>query len=922
MMKKLLFFLVFVLLIRDRIPAQVKLWPEVTKEMRPWTRWWWMGSAVDEKNLDRLLTAYQQAGFGGMEITPIYGAKGYENRYVKFLSPQWMQFLGFTVKKATSLGMGIDMNTGTGWPFGGPQIPKELAAGKLIIQSYPVKGEQIFSKKLVLNDTAQLRLGALLQAVTAVNEKGDRISLLKSVDQNQQLNWKVPSGNWTIYAAFSGKTGQQVKRAAPGGEGYVMDHYSGTAVSTYLKRFTDAFNNKPVSIHNFFNDSYEVYFANWTPGFFSRFQKIKGYDLRLYVRELMQEGDDETIARIKSDYNEVLGLILKDDFTAQWTQWAHSMKAKARNQAHGSPGNLLDLYSVPDIPECEGYFGRTSFNIPGLAVDAMDKRDSSEEHNPVMFKFASSAAHFYKKPLTSSETFVWLTEHFRTALAQCKPEVEQLFLAGINHVYYHGSTYSPEDVAWPGWTFYASSNFVPANTTWSHLKGMNEYITRCQSVLQSGQPDNQLLVYWPVYDQWNNKDGLEKRFTVHDIGKWLNPAPFNSLVTELENKGFSTDFVSDKMIETLLKTSKPGIPKVLIIPACSFMPAATLSNIIELAKIGTKVIFQRLPGDVPGYAGWNKNQEKFRALIAQLAFNNTGQALQHKKMGTGDIYLASAVPEALNAANVEREELTDIGLKFIRRDVNGNKYYYVVNHSAKKIDAFIPLNVKPGVAIIMDPQDGHVGKAATNTQGNKMNIRLQMQPGEALFIRTYSDDSPSIPGWNYFDPSVVKVLHNPWLLHFTEGGPVLPKDQNLTELGSWTRFGDAAAESFAGSGVYTTSFTMDSLTGSEYLLQLGEVRESAHVWINGSDVGIMWSIPFQKRIKQFLKPGVNTLKIEVSNLMANRVRDMDIKGIKWRNYHEINFVNIQYQPFDASGWKPLDSGLIGPVTITAEVAGK
>ena len=65
------------------------------------------------------------------------------------------------------------------------------------------------------------------------------------------------------------------------------------------------------------------------------------------------------------------------------------------------------------------------------------------EPDLIMLKFASSAAHISGKPLTSSETLTWLREHFKTALSQCKPEVEQIFLAGVNHTFFHGSTYSP-----------------------------------------------------------------------------------------------------------------------------------------------------------------------------------------------------------------------------------------------------------------------------------------------------------------------------------------------------------------------------------------------------------------------------------------------------------------------------------------------
>ncbi len=61
-------------------------WPEITKEAKPWTRWWGMGNAVDKENIDQLLTMYHEAGLGGVEIAPIYGAKGFEERYLDFLS--------------------------------------------------------------------------------------------------------------------------------------------------------------------------------------------------------------------------------------------------------------------------------------------------------------------------------------------------------------------------------------------------------------------------------------------------------------------------------------------------------------------------------------------------------------------------------------------------------------------------------------------------------------------------------------------------------------------------------------------------------------------------------------------------------------------------------------------------------------------
>ena len=100
-------------------------------------------------------------------------------------------------------------------------------------------------------------------------------------------------------------------------------------------------------------------------------------------------------------------------------------------------------------------------------------------------------------------------------------------------------------------------------------------------------------------------------------------------------------------------------------------------------------------------------------------------------------------------------------------------------------------------------------------------------------------------------------------------------------------------------------------------MQLGKVYESAKVFINDKEVGILWSIPFEAEISKYLKEGTNTIKIEVANLMANRIRNMDRNKQVWRKFHEINFVNINYKSFDASNWNVEPSGLEGPVLITA-----
>ena len=896
-------------------------WPKITKEAKPWTRWWWMGSAVDEVNLTDLISKYGKAGFGGLEITPIYGAVGYEVKYLSFLSPEWMKMLDVSVSEARKNGMGIDMNTGTGWPFGGPQITPQSAASKLILQKYSLrKGEKI-AEKLIPADPKQREAGALLQSVTAYSTEGKIRDLTGLVDVNGTLNWSDESGDWEIYAAFCGKTLQRVKRAAPGGEGLTFDHFSKEALKIYLARFDSAFQNSNHGVRTFFNDSYELFGTNWTSSVFDEFKRRRGYSLQPYLRELVEKTPQSDLSRrVQCDYRETISDLLLENFTRTWTKWANSKGSLTRNQAHGSPGNLLDLYATVDIPECET-FGSSHFDIPGLRRDSTDVRNVDPD--PVMMKFASSAAHVAGRKLTSCETFTWLAEHFRSSLSQCKPEVEQAFLSGVNHVFYHGTAYSPAKAAWPGWLFYASVNFSPSNSFWPHINGLNDYITRCQSVLQSGVAHNDLLVYWPVYDVWMKPENADLQLTIHSIDRWLYPFPFYKDVKEMIEQGYSLDYVSDRLLNGLsvkngLITAKSGSSyRTLIVPACKYMPISTLRRILELARLGAEIIFQQQPADVPGLANLEAGRKQQQELLNTLKFTAIPGNIKLAKIGKGEIVQADQLQSALEWKMIRRETLVDTGLKYLRRTSNQGVYYYLVNHTSETIDRYLPINENGSNCLLLDPQSGLTGVAQTEKDHGKLKVRLQLSPGEAMFVLV-SGNKMNAESWKYLEKSQSPVeITGPWKLKFTRGGAVIPATTELRQLVSWTELPDPVAQNFSGSARYTATFELSGSLAGEYLLDLGKVSESARVWVNGQDAGILWSIPFTARIGKFLKTGTNTIEIEVANLMANRIRQMDQQKIQWRNYHEINFVNIDYKPFDASEWKLMPSGLLGPVTILA-----
>ena len=898
--------------------AQQLGWPAVKTEAKPAARWWWLGSAVDEKNLTFNLQEYSHAGMGTMEITPIYGVKSNEARDISFLSPAWMKMLRHTESEAKRLDMQMDMNTGTGWPFGGPEVSIEDAASKVLFEEYQLNGGERLNTNIQVSDEKQKSI-ATLYRLMAFSDNGQRKDITSKVDKQGKLNWIAPAGKWRLIAVFNGKTLQKVKRAAPGGEGYVMNHFSHKAVANYLNRFEKAFaSTKTPYPHNFFNDSYEVYNADWTPDLLEQFYKRRGYKLEEYLPEFLNKNRNEITARIISDYRETIAELLQENFTSQWTNWAHSHGSMTRNQAHGSPGNLIDLYATVDVPECEG-FGLSNFGIKGLRKDSLTLKNFSDLS---MLKYASSAAHISGKPYTSAETFTWLTEHFRTSLSQCKPDIDLMFVSGINHTYFHGTPYSPQDAKWPGWLFYASINMSPTNTIWHDVPAFFQYITRCQSFLQMGKPDNDFLVYLPVYDMWNDVNGRLLQFDIHKMEK--NAPKFIETVHKINQSGYDVDYISDnfirntKCVDGMLLTKGGVRYKAIIIPAVKKMPDDVLAHLISLAEQGAKIIFiENYPLDVPGFSKLEQRRSHFKNLLSLLPAAPDFKETICKSLKKGTVITGSDYLKTLAATGVVNEDMKTInGLNCIRRSNESGYHYFIASLQPKDVEGWINLGVKAVSAVIYNPLNGESGKAKIRQANGRTQVYVQIKSGESVILKTFTNDDVQMADWQYTVPQTVGLtIDNNWKLHFVQSKPEIDDVYNIGKLCSWTELNEPKAKVNMGTGVYSVNFNLPAIAAEEWVLDLGDVRESARVKINGKEVATLWSVPFTAKVGKFLKPGENKIEVEVTNLPANRIADYDRRGIEWRNFKEINLVDINYKSTKYGNWEVVPSGLLGPVKL-------
>ena len=277
-------------------------------------RWWWFGPAATKPELEREMRAMKDAGIGGFEVQPVYPLD-LEHNY-PYLSDEFLDALRFTAEKAKELGLRMDLTLGSGWPFGGPHISIDHAAGKLRVE--PVRP-------------------ALGEGETQIAELSDLFFV-------------------------SSRTRQVVKRAAVGAEGFVLDHYDRAAIDTHLRVVGDRLlnalgENRPYAV---FSDSLEVEGSDWTPRFLDEFRRRRGYDLTPYLGALLKDG--ENAAAIRHDWGLTLTELANENYLTPIRQWAAQHGTRFRSQTYGTPPVNLSSNALVDLPEGEGWTWRQFSN--------------------------------------------------------------------------------------------------------------------------------------------------------------------------------------------------------------------------------------------------------------------------------------------------------------------------------------------------------------------------------------------------------------------------------------------------------------------------------------------------------------------------------------------------------------------------------
>jgi hypothetical protein len=152
-------------------------------------------------------------------------------------------------------------------------------------------------------------------------------------------------------------------------------------------------------------------------------------------------------------------------------------------------------------------------------------------------------------------------------------------------------------------------------------------------------------------------------------------------------------------------------------------------------------------------------------------------------------------------------------------------------------------------------------------------------------------------------------ISGPWEVSFAPGWGA-PEKITFDHLTDWTKRAEDGIKFFSGTATYRKTFSVSAQTppGSALILDLGKVNDIAVVRVNGQNLGTLWQPPYRVDIAAAVKPGENTLEVQIVNTWNNRLAGDAALPVAERRTSITAPTVKKDSPL-------LPAGLLGPVTL-------
>lgn len=737
------------------------------------------------------------------------------------------------------------------------------------------------------------------------------INLTGKLAANGELNWTPPKGkDWVIVRIGHTSTGYK-NNTAGGGKGLETDKFSPEAITLqfnnwFAKFFTET---DPVAakavIKYFHMDSWECGSQNWSSNFTTEFKKKRGYDLMPYLLVMTGTPVNSAVAseKILHDVRQTITDLVNEKFygTLQKLAKAKGCTFSAESMAPTFVTDGLQHYQYADVPMGEFWLNSPTHDKPNDMLDAI------------------SGGHIYGKQVIGAEAFTTLRTDWGEHPGNLKTLSDRAFADGINKLSLHVFMHSPWLDKKPGMTLDGIGLFYQRDQTWfAQSKPWLDYFTRCQALLQMGKPVTDIAVF--IGEEIPRRSLLpdrlistlpglfgEAKVTAERIRLQNTGQPMRTMpdgVSHAANmadpdlyidalNGYKYDcfnpnvLMQMKVVNGRVVTPGGASYAVLVIPGKhplninTLMSVAVKNKLKALASAGAKIIVD------------SKLYGLIRANFIQAPYTDSSLA----KLGIDrDV-------EVLTAKNQ---------IAWTHRKEGNTDIYFLSNQVEKEITAEIAFNQQGKQPWIIDPRAGTYFKARYGSvKGNKTHILLLLPPNGSAFV-VFDEPVEQIRfSYDYipcFGLAEEKLFNNKWNLQFkTEA-----RQYTLDSLVSWTVFNDTAIKYYSGTAFYSNSFDWKDVgQGKTVTLNIDSLYNIATIKVNGIDCGTVWTYPYQADITKALKPGMNTVEIEVANTWRNRLKlDEQLPDAQKKTYHN--------SPYQLKNKPLLPAGITGNIKLLVQ----
>lgn len=848
---------------------------DVPMAERPWCYYWWVNGNVDAETITRDLEAMRRVGFGGLLL---FDARGYHEDvnhliYPKpkmaFMSDTWRAMASHTVREAARLGLTVSVNLSScAGALKGPWAVGADAPKRLVYQLLPLRpGLAGLLEKPApfahFKDVAAFKVcysGDELPATEWRNAgdgpfdgwSGKRIgdaagAAIRTAVQSQELTGPVTTANEDalLNGLLPDGTRAALLRfgyAVIDGHEYDVDILDARAVEGHFNRMgktllDDVGPLAAKTLTHFYNVSWEGAVPSWTPSFEADFQKFRGYAVRPWMPVLAGfrvQGDEQT-ARFVTDYRRTRNECFLHNFYGTMVRLSHQHGIQWHSES-GGPWNRtpavfgetdqLAFLGVNDMPQGEFWY-----------TGANDRRGRQ------LSRPQAITAHIYGRRLAAAEAFTHMVRHWTPYPAILKRCGDESFIDGVNHLIWHTFTCSPQAFGKPGIEYFAGTHINPNVTWFEQAAPFITYLGRCQHLLQRGLFVADVAAYVGdlPYQHWG-------RYTTN----------WNASATLALPTGYGYDILNNEVLLTRasVKNGRITLPDGMSygLLAVDFdderaTPAA-LRKIAELRQAGATVVFgARRPTRVAGQGG---GDDEVKRLAAAL----WGEAAAP----------AANVADALKALKLAPDfegpfEYTH------RRDADTDIYFLLGSGQAA-----CTFRVSGRQPELWDAVRGTI-KAVPfeTTPDGRTRLTLDLPEHGSTFVvfrEGNAQRSTLKPETRNLKP---ETLSGPWEVTF-QSGRGAPAKAVFDSLIDWTAHSDPGIKSFSGTATYRKTFEVTAgQAGRAAVLDLGTVAALAQVRLNGKDLGVVWTAPWQVELTGALKAGANALEIEVTNPWANRL---------------------------------------------------